>query len=426
MHGLHGWFRNPVVWRAARFNVYTISLAALWTPLGTVLLQQRVSDLTSPGSRDSALGVITFAGITVAAITQPIAGRLSDQAPFPDRRRPFILAGTALDLVFLALFWWAPGFFWLFGAYLLLQLSSNLAQAAFQALIPDLMRPEERGMASGVKNGYDLLGSVVGLAGVGVLLGAGLGAEGALLFIGALLAVGAFLSVWWVPPVPPLPSDARSEMTRRPMSPWTLLEAFRLDVRRHSLFALTMTSRFLFLLGMYPAQRFLLYFLELRYSLAQTGVVALFLLGLVLLGAVAAVASGVLSDRFGRLGSLRMGVVLGAAGLVGVAFTPSLQLLLIPGALLAVGVGTFQAVSWALLADLIPRGQEARFYGLSNLATAGASAFAGLFGPLISWLAGLGAADPYQVAFLVAATVALGGLAPLQWFQPDRRDPAAS
>ena len=426
MHRIRSWLRNPTLAYAARFNVYTVALTVLWTPLGTVLLQQRVSDLTSPGLRDAALGIVTFAGITVAAVTQPIAGWISDQAPLGDRRRPFIVGGTLLDILFLLYFWWSPTYGWLFGAYVLLQLSSNFAQAAFQALIPDLVGPRDLGLASGVKNGYDLLGSILGLAGVGLLLGAGAGLGAALLFIAVVLILGAGLSIRWVPRVPPLPPEERMGTLWGLARPGVVLGALALDLRVHGAFALAAASRFLFLLGMFPAQRFFLYFAETRYAAgAATEITSYYFLALILIGAAAAAGSGALSDRFGRVNILRVGMTVAAAGLLGVALSPSLTVLLAPGAVLAVGLGTFQAVNWALLADFIPRGQEARFYGLSNLATAGASALAGLFGLLITGLSGVTPTDVYQIAFIIAAALALTGLVPLQWIPGGRSgDPA--
>ncbi len=420
---LRSWLQNPTLAFAARFNIYAISLTVLWTPLGTILLQQRVSDVTSSALRDTALGVITFIGIGIAAGTEPIAGRISDRAPLPDRRRPFIVGGTLFNLLFLIFFWWAPNYWWLFGAYVLLQLSSNVAQAAFQALIPDLVGPPERGLASGVKNGYDLLGSIIGLAGVGALLGVGLGLGGSLAFIAAFLILGAGLSILWVPRVSPLPPEERAHNLGELVDPKALPDAFRLDLRVHWAFALAGLSRFLFLFGMFPVQRFFLYFAETRFGLHGTGEIASYYFAfLILVGAVSAAASGALSDRFGRLNALRLGIIASVVGLVGVAFSPSLLVLLAPGTVMAIGLGTFQAVNWALLSDFIPGGQEARFYGLANIATAGSSALAGLFGPLISWLGGL---TPdyftYSITFVIAAALALTSLIPLRWMPPAGR-----
>jgi MFS family permease len=46
----------------------------------------------------------------------------------------------------------------------------------------------------------------------------------------------------------------------------------------------------------------------------------------------------------------------------------------------------FLPSNWALATDILPQGEEARYLGLTNIATAGASALARLIGPVIDLL----------------------------------------
>ncbi|HVC33059.1 MAG TPA: MFS transporter [Chloroflexota bacterium] len=277
--------RTNALWFAARINVYALSLTALWTPINAVLIQQRVSQIVPDAIQGSAVGLISLVGIGLAAVIQPVAGRISDLAPLSDRRRPFIVGGTILDLLFLLLLWWAPGFVWLLAAYVLLQVSSNFAQAAFQALIPDLVAQPELGLASGVKNAFDVLGGMLGLLGLGLLLGLGEGAE--ILFIALALGLGAALTIAWVPPVPPLRATVRAESLAGLIQRSVVLKAFALDFRRYRAFTLAVAVRFFFLLGLYPVERFFFFFLQDRFGVVgaarQTSYYAL---GALLVGAV--------------------------------------------------------------------------------------------------------------------------------------------
>ena len=62
--------------------------------------------------------------------------------------------------------------------------------------------------------------------------------------------------------------------------------------------------------------------------------------------------------------------------------------------------------NWALATDLVGKGEEARYLGLTNLATAGGAALARLIGPVIDFFNGYGLSrslDPtlgYQVMLL--------------------------
>jgi MFS family permease len=55
------------------------------------------------------------------------------------------------------------------------------------------------------------------------------------------------------------------------------------------------------------------------------------------------------------------------------------------------------STNWALATDLVPKGEEARYLGLTNLATAGGAALARLIGPVIDFLNKYAPALGYQV-----------------------------
>jgi MFS family permease len=106
-------------------------------------------------------------------------------------------------------------------------------------------------------------------------------------------------------------------------------------------------------------------------------------------------------------------VILAAAGMAGLAVSPTLLPIAISGGMVAMGVGAFQAVNWALLSDDMPAGHAARAYGVANVATAGSSALAGLFGPLVDLLNSVLTGSAYTITFSLAALIILVSLIPL-------------
>jgi MFS family permease len=405
--------RVAAFWHGCRLSVYGLGLMALWNTVNTLVLQERVAATAPASLRGSALGFVSIVGIGIAALVQPVAGRVSDESALADRRRPFIVGGTAAALVSLTLFGWAPGFGLLLAGYVGLQLAANVAQAAFQALIPDLVNERERGIASGAKNALTVVGAAVGLLGARVLLvhGAGLGAV--LVFLAAVLVATAILTVIWVPAVAPLPDERREELSRA-VNPRRLWSAATDTFRQHRTFRYAVITQFLFLLGTYPAQRFLLFLLKDRFG-AERGVerASAGLVAAIVCAAVAAVAAGTVSDRVGRIPVLSAAVALGACGMIGVGVAPTPLLLGAAGIVLAVGVGAFQAANWALLSDDVPEGQGARAFGLANVATAGAGALAGLFGPLVDLIDAVAPGGTYQLTFGLAAVIVLTSAIPL-------------
>jgi MFS family permease len=405
-------------WRFAQMNIYGLGLLALWNTVNIVLLPDQVEATVRSGWRGTALGAITLIGIGVATIAQPFFGRMSDNAPLSDRRRPFILLGTALIVPGLAVFGWAPTFAALVIAYVLMQLAGNLAQAAFQALIPDLVDEQSRGLASGVKNAVAVIGSAIGLLGARALLDLPNGLAATLAYEALILIAVAALTFRWVPPIPPLPDQKRIQSLWEAIDPRAVWQDSTRIFKTQRIFRKAVFGQFLLLLGAYPAQRFLLFFLKDRFGIddpAQTTAIAL--LVATLFGALAAATAGGLSDRLGRIPVIRLSIVIVAIGLVGIALSPSVNAATFAGGILGLGVGMFFSANWALLSDDIPLGQGARAYGLANIATAGASALAGLFGPLVDFANGHFPDATYPITFGLAAAIALTSLKPFHDIQ---------
>jgi MFS family permease len=193
-----------------------------------------------------------------------------------------------------------------------------------------------------------------------------------------------------------------------------MLAEFRRTLREHRTFRLGVLAQFLFMLGSYPAQRFLLLFLRDRFGdnaeqKASVGVAVA-----IVLATLGAAVAGALSDAIGRKAVLIGSVAIGGVGLAAIGFSPSISWVALAGGLIAIGLGAFQSVNWALMNDDLPAGQAASSLGVANIATAGAGAAAGLFGPLVDGMNALFPQGTYQTLFGVAGLVALLSLLPLR------------
>jgi MFS family permease len=97
--------------------------------------------------------------------------------------------------------------------------------------------------------------------------------------------------------------------------------------------------------------------------------------------AIATIPSGILSNRFGRKPMIYLAAAAGSIGLLVAGLAPSPEILIVGATLIGIGSGTFVAVDWALLTDIIPKASSGRYMGMSNLAV-------GLAGPVAALLAG--------------------------------------
>jgi MFS family permease len=84
---------------------------------------------------------------------------------------------------------------------------------------------------------------------------------------------------------------------------------------------------------------------------------------------------------------------------------------MLSGGLVGISFGAFMSTNWALAIDLMPRGEEGRWLGLTNLATAGGAALARLIGPVIDFFNAVSFGLGYSVMLLACFIYFLGGSA---------------
>jgi MFS family permease len=162
------------------------------------------------------------------------------------------------------------------------------------------------------------------------------------------------------------------------------------EIRQSHSFVWWIVNRLLFFTAVVGIYSFLLYFVKDMFNLTTNeaaGVSSILSADVGAFLIVAALLSGIISDRIGRKGLLMLAGVLAAAALLLMVMLPSYVMLFISGALLGVAVGIFNTVNWALGTDLVPSDQAARYLGISNLAGAGAGMIAsGIGGSLIDYV----------------------------------------
>ena len=378
-------------------SVFWLALSMLFDGLTVLVLPVQLSQA---GSADPAtsLGLVSFAGLLAGMLIQPVAGTLSDRA---GARLPLVGAGALLTMAALAFLGMAGGVIPVAAAYVGVLVAANVAQASQQGLIPDLVPPRRRGLASGLKGTMDLGGAFIGFAVLGQLLAGG-DVWPALLAIGALIATTYVASVLLV---------RESRRASAPVQRPRFTDAFRIDLGEHRAFAWLVLSRFLFLLATYAVGRFFLLFVADRLGIAAETAAdeaGLLLAGLTLITLLTAAPAGWAADRFGRLPLMIFGATTSAAGAVLLVFAASELHILLFGSLMAIGSAAFAAANWASVADLAPAPEAGRFMALANFGTAGAAALAGLFGPLIDAVDRMAAGSGYPALLVAAAFVFVG------------------
>src|SRR5256714_1457419 len=154
--------------RLAAINAFWFGGGAHWQPIYIALIPVGATLIAGPNA-DLLIGRVTAAGGVFALLTPILVGWLSDRTVTRwGRRRHWMVAGTVLNIFGLGLLALSASQLTFIAAYLLVQLSNNAAGAAYTGVIPDVVRAEDRGRASGLLGTMNQLGTVVGVGLVGL------------------------------------------------------------------------------------------------------------------------------------------------------------------------------------------------------------------------------------------------------------------
>ena len=376
--------KRRAIWHLFAINAYWIGLSFMWNSLHVTILPAVLLNYIPDTHKNTWLGLLTFFGLIIAMLVQPLSGAVSDhwQAKL-GRRRPLMWLGTAGDLVFLAIMGFIGGLPALFIGYIGLQTTSNVAHGPAQGLIPDLVPAEKLGLASGIKTAFDMAGIVISSLLMGFLISAK-DADPRLsvsVIILMLVVFGLITLVF---------SKEQSTVSpiRNHIEPRKLFkEVFDFKVVGNRHYWQLILSRFLYLVGIYGFQSFAQYFIRDKFPDRDPIVFTQFVMGsFVVVLIIFSLVAGVLSDKRGRKKLLYLSSVIGAIGAVLLIFASTAAELLIYGSIMGVGLGIFLSVNWAFANDMAPQGDAGKYMGLTNIATAGSAAVARLEGPMTDLL----------------------------------------
>jgi MFS family permease len=425
-------------------NIFYLGLTTLTQTFVPLVLPLLVQQFVGEAQQGTYFGRMRLWALMVALLAQALMGMLSDRTTARwGRRRPFILAGTLIDLVILVAIGFTAqmsgmtGYRVLFVLYVLLQFFSNTAQSAQQGLIPDLVPEEKRGRFSGVKALFEVPIPVVLVSfTIARLIGVG-NMWGGLLLLMVVMFITMALAMF-VPEQPltitPPPLDWQPFLRLLLMTGfftgvillmgavvgwvgrWLVgiesllvlvtvmglvgLVAMTIAVmvgvggsawlsigtakgRALSSFVWWVISRLAFLVSVTNLGGFVLYFLQGRLGFTRESAAEPASEMMMLVGVfilLSALPAGWLVDRVGRKKIVAWSGLIAAVGTGITLFATNLTLVFVGGSIIGIATGVFYTASWALGTSLVPKNEAGRYLGISNLAGAGAGAVGAYIG----------------------------------------------
>ncbi len=362
-----------------RLSGFGFGMIGFLLAMDTVVLPVLLLGVAPEALKNTYLGVLGIGGLIIAALVQPVVGRLSDRTRSPlGRRVPYLLWGCLMVCAGLVGIGLAPSYGVLLLVWLFIQANLNIGYGPYQALIRDLVPVGRIGVASSIKILSEVIGSTLLIIAAGFLIQRTGGPD----FIswkwttlGLMMLVLTSSTV--VTSVIVRAREAASELTQQ-------VSGLAIETVKglHPHLKWFLVSRLLMITAIYAFPTYGLFFLRDYIGLenpAESLSTMIPAVGVAL--AVGAYATGWVSDQVGRKPVILIGAVGACLSTLWMLTADSTGEVVIIATVMGASIGTLMSSSWALANDLGTSGKEGLHMGIVNLATTGGAAASKLMGP---------------------------------------------
>lgn len=377
--------RRVSIFDQMNINAFWIANNFHWQALLAIVLPSMVVKFLGDANKDINLAEVVIWGTVVAVVVNPLVGAISDYATFRmGRRRPFMIVGTIFNVIALVLFAFAPTWFsttdllvTFMLLFILLQLTNNVANAPWSAIIADNVPPDQRGITAGFNGLFTLLGTALGALVAGLIVNKNDPLpvyRNEIVQIFLLIAVVQIIFVvYTIVTVKETPLRTEAKFVLKP-----ILQRFLFHPARYPDLSWVLLARLLLMMGIWGVFYFLEYYFDdvlggpgvktIIFGSPFSGELfngALFQPILLLAALPTSLIAGWVSDRHGRKGLVYLsGAVMTVVCLIFILF-PNQGLILLGAVCFGIGYGAYSSVDWALTCDVLPPTDEAgKFLGL--------------------------------------------------------------
>ncbi|MBN2388410.1 MAG: MFS transporter [Anaerolineales bacterium] len=439
---------RPLHWHDyITININWFALTTRSQTLTPLIIPLLVQQFVGEATKGTYVGILRLWTLMAALLFQALMGMLSDHSRSRwGRRRPFILFGVLFETgILLAVGFVAgldgmTGYWVLFALMIFSMMGANSSHAATQALIPDLVPDEKKGLFSGIKAALELPVPLIFVSFViGKLVGGGDLWAGLIALVAVLLV--CMLITLFVPEqpleqeLPPLdwtPFLRLILMTglftllilgagaavngvialAGNVAPSTALVLVGLaglagmavavlagvwmsvsisigdEIKNHSSFVWWVVNRLAFLVAATNMAGFMVFFLQEKFpelageQAAGPAAKIIMFVGIFILAT--AIPGGWLADRLGKKLLIAISGIAVALGAAVIIIAPNMTLIYLGACLVGGGVGFFYSSNWALGTEIVPKEQAGRYLGIQNIAGAGAGAIGAYIGGSIA------------------------------------------
>ncbi len=379
--------RRVTLFEQININVFWIANNFHWQALLAIVIPSMVAKFFGDADKDINLALVVVWGTLAAVVVNPLIGAVSDYATFRmGRRRPFLLFGTLLNVIMLVLF--AFSSYWFSSTallltfivlFFLLQLSNNVANSPWGAIIADNVPTQQRGLTAGFFGLFSLLGTVLGSVVAGIIVNKHDSFpvyQNEIVKIFLLIAVVQTVLVLYTAITvkeTPLPPERHVRLQIG-----SFLRKFFFKPTTYPDLSWVLLARLLMMMGIWGVFYFLQYYFDdvlggpgvktiiFNSSFSGEGFSGTLFLPVLLIAALpTSIIAGWISDHRGRKIMVYIaGITMTLVCLLFIGWQSQYGAL-IAGLFFGIGYGAYTSVDWALAADVLPPTDQAgKFLGV--------------------------------------------------------------
>ena len=379
--------RRVTLFEQININVFWIANNFHWQALLAIVIPSMVAKFFGDADKDINLALVVVWGTLAAVVVNPLIGAVSDYATFRmGRRRPFLLFGTLLNVIVLVLF--AFSSYWFSSTallltfivlFFLLQLSNNVANSPWGAIIADNVPTQQRGFTAGFFGLFSLLGTILGSVVAGIIVNKHDSFpvyQNEIVKIFLLIAVVQTVLVLYTAITvkeTPLPPERHVRL-----QVGSFLRKFFFKPTTYPDLSWVLLARLLMMMGIWGVFYFLQYYFDdvlggpgvktiiFNSSFSGEGFSGTLFLPVLLIAALpTSIIAGWISDHRGRKIMVYIsGITMTLVCLLFIGWQSQYGAL-VAGLFFGIGYGAYTSVDWALAADVLPPTDQAgKFLGV--------------------------------------------------------------
>jgi MFS family permease len=361
----------------------------VWVAYNSVLLPTLVEGVVTQ-SKGLIVGLIGFFGTLLAITVSILSGIISDHTASKwGRRTPAILIGALLGLPLIVL----PSLFlapalkaallpvalpMIIVSFCGMQFFTNVGNGAWWPLLVDVVPENQRGLTSGIQGFLTLIGSAIGILVVTTMVEKEQ-TSAALWLIGGVFALSGIVNAIVI-----RGKDKPADPSDRISLGKAIRDMFKVRTRVAVFFWLVLAVLLAYM-GINGLQFFALYFFQVYFPAVNPEAAFRTMGGISLVVTMlAAVGSGLLSDKIGRRKLILWAMFVCAVTTLFMGLTGNYIIFLVMAGLRAAATGPIMAIAPALASDLSPKDEAGQYMAYSNLSTGLSGALASLiFGVIL-------------------------------------------